>query len=875
MSNGKLQVRSASARLSAGLPGVQISLRSEDPRYPGVYAFATGEDGNAEPLTLPAPDKGYSLQPDSTVQPYSTWTLQAEKEGYAPLTLAGVQVFEGQTTLAQLQMTPLDTVRTASEQAITVDIPPHPLFVGGGGSGPAPVEYSPFVLDQVVIPQKITVHLGRPAASAQNVTVSFQEYIANVASSEVYPTWPEQALRANIHAQISLALNRVYTEWYPSKGYSFNITNSTSYDQYYVHGRTVFDVMERLTADIFNTYVRKTGTRNPYYTEYCDGKQVSCKGMKQWGTVDRANEGMNALAILRYYYGNDIEIIRTSNIASIPQSYPGSPLRRGDSGAAVRTIQRQLSRIVQDYPGMGKITVDGVFGADTEAVVKAFQKQFSLTADGVVGRATWYKISYIYVSVKDLAELTSEGETIEGEVNGGAWGGTVLREGSTGASVQQVQFWLNTLAQFDSSLPSLTVDGKYGPATTAAVKAFQSANGLLADGVVGEKTWNKLFAAYSQVEDDMNAGGPGRYPGTPLRRGDRGSNVQLVQFYMRIAATNYSALTSPSVDGIFGAGTETAVKKFQSYFGLTADGVVGERTWNKLYEVYTDVANKLLSPNLRPGDFPGTLRQGSSGQAVRELQYYLFILSAYYAAIPAIAIDGEFGPATTAAVKAFQQLMGLTVDGIVGQATWNKLYAQFTQLRTSGPVVTADLLSWPGQLFQVGSQGQYVSYITFLLAYAAYFYPQVQSPGITDVYTEAVANGIRSFQTLFGLEVDGITGPQTWNALTVVFLSLMAREPINPTALPTPRPDQTLDYGSTGPAVLQLQVWLNQLAREYQSALFLAEDGVYGPATRAAVLAFQQAAGLPETGFVDAVTWLAIRQQANLDNEEGAAWQES
>ena len=163
---------------------------------------------------------------------------------------------------------------------------------------------------------------------------------------------------------------------------------------------------------------------------------------------------MNALAILRYYYGNDIEIIRTSNIASIPQSYPGSPLRRGDSGAAVRTIQRQLSRIVQDYPGMGKITVDGVFGADTEAVVKAFQKQFSLTADGVVGRATWYKISYIYVSVKDLAELTSEGETIEGEVNGGAWGGTVLREGSTGAAVQQVQFWLNTLAQFDSSCPA-------------------------------------------------------------------------------------------------------------------------------------------------------------------------------------------------------------------------------------------------------------------------------------------------------------------------------------------------------------------------------------------------------------------------------------
>ena len=189
MSNGILQVRSASARLSAGLPGVQVTLQSEDARYPGSYAFVTGEDGNAAPLPLPAPDKSLSLAPDSTVQPYSTWTLQATLEGYAPLTLTGVQVFDGQTTLARLQMTPLDTVRPASAQPVTVTIPPHPLFSGSGGSGPGPVELSPFVLDQVVIPKTITVHLGTPASSARNVTVSFQEYIANVASSEVYPTW--------------------------------------------------------------------------------------------------------------------------------------------------------------------------------------------------------------------------------------------------------------------------------------------------------------------------------------------------------------------------------------------------------------------------------------------------------------------------------------------------------------------------------------------------------------------------------------------------------------------------------------------------------------------------------------------------------------
>ncbi|OUN17691.1 hypothetical protein B5G38_01265 [Gemmiger sp. An87] len=211
----------------------------------------------------------------------------------------------------------------------------------------------------------------------------------------VTPAWPEQALRANIHAQISLAMNRIFTEWYPSRGYTFNITNSTSYDQYYVHGRNIFEVMEKLTDDIFNTYVRRQGTIEPYYTEYCDGKSVTCKGMKQWGTVDRANEGKNALQILKYYYGNDIEIVRTNNLQDIPESYPGSPLRRGDSGTNVRIIQRQLTRIAKDYPFFGNPGTDGMFGAATESTVKAFQKQFSLTVDGVVGRATWYKISYV------------------------------------------------------------------------------------------------------------------------------------------------------------------------------------------------------------------------------------------------------------------------------------------------------------------------------------------------------------------------------------------------------------------------------------------------------------------------------------------------
>ncbi|MGN0984136.1 MAG: peptidoglycan-binding protein, partial [Gemmiger sp.] len=480
------------------------------------------------------------------------------------------------------------------------------------------------------------------------------------------PAWPEQALRANILAQITLALNRVYTEWYPSRGYSFNITGSPGYDQAYVSGRTVFAVMEKLTAELFNTYVRRTGDAEPYFTEYCDGKLVTCPGMKQWGTVDRANEGMSALQILRYYYGNRVQLVTTNNIAAIPESYPGTPLRRGDTGTAVSILQKQLSRIAKDYPAFGKPAVTGTFDAATESTVKAFQKQFSLTADGIVGRATWYKISYIYVSVKDLAELTSEGETLTGTESAGGWPGVVLRRGSTGRNVETIQFWLSGLAQFSTSLPSVTVDGNYGAATENAVRAFQRQQGLTVDGVVGQATWDALYAAWVSAQSDV---GGLAWPGTALRQGATGVNVRLVQFWLRMAADNYSALSTVTVDGVYGAGTTAAVTAFQTLFGLTADGVVGRATWNKLNEVALAVANNLVEPNVAPGQFTGTVQQGSTGTAVRAVQYYLRLLSAYYSDIPSVTVDGNFGPATRRAVIAWQQHAGLTADGSGGRLT--------------------------------------------------------------------------------------------------------------------------------------------------------------------------------------------------------------
>ena len=862
---GTLRIQTFAARQSAPMEGVTVAVQGDG----FTLHCITDATGSAADIPIEAPACTLSLDEDNTIRPYAVVSLTAAKSGYRTVRIEGIQIFAGQITLAQPAMIPV-TEEGKDIPNAPIIIPPHPLFAGSGGSGAQPVENCvPRVLDKVIIPKNITVHLGKPAASARNVTVSFRDYIANVASSEVYPTWPEQALRANIHCQISLALNRIYTEWYPSKGYTFNITNSTSYDQYYVHGRTVFDVMVRITDDIFNTYLRKRGTVNPYYSEYCDGKSVTCPGLKQWGTVTLANQGRNALQILKYYYGNDIEIVRTSNIQSIPQSYPGSPIRQGDSGTAVFTLQRQLNRITKDYPFLGKLTVDGVFGSRMAATVRAFQKQFNLTADGVVGRQTWYKISYIYVSVKDLAELTSEGEVSSGTLSDGTWGGTVLRTGSTGSAVEQLQFWLNTLAQYESSIPSLTVDGVYGTGTANAVRAFQRKYGLTVDGVVGRATWTEVYDQFRSIQSDN--GTPNAYPGTALREGSSGQNVRLVQFWLKIARTVYPSLSNVTVDGRFGSATAAAVRRFQTYFGLTSDGVVGRTTWNKLYEVYNDIANKLLSSSLRPGEYPGVLRNGSSGTAVRELQFYLYLMSAYESSIPAIGIDGQFGASTEAAVRAYQRFAGLTVDGIVGRTTWNSLYDKASTLRASGPVVTLKRLPYPGTPLTVGSSGSAVLYYSLLLQRIAYYFDSVENPPLSDQYTDETAAATRSAQQLLGLEQTGIADADTWTAVEALSLQLAAHAP-NPdrdTPPSTAYPGRAIAEGSAGQEVGQVERWLNRRAQLSCGEDYVADNNRFGAADAAAVRAVQQQAGLLVTGIVNRETWAALQAQScNCDKEE-------
>ena len=348
------------------------------------------------------------------------------------------------------------------------------------------------------IPQNITVHLGPPSSDAANVTVPFVDYVKNVASSEIYPTWDEAALRANILAIVSFALNRVYTEFYRSRGYPFDITSSTAYDQYFVNGRSYFENVSRLVDELFNDYLRRPGFVEPLAAKFCNGTTVTCEGLSQWGSQNLAQQGKNYVEILRNYYG-DVEIVPNAPVRGNQSSYPGSPLRRGSSGPAVVVIQTELNRIAQNYPAIPKIPeIDGIFGSRTEAAVRKFQEIFDLEPDGVVGRATWYALVRLYTAVLRLSELRSLGQQFY-SVN---WSyPNALQQGSRGDKVRQLQYMLSVLSEYIPAIDEVQIDGIYGPATRQAVRSAQKYFGLPETGAVDEATWDLLYDQFAGIEN--------------------------------------------------------------------------------------------------------------------------------------------------------------------------------------------------------------------------------------------------------------------------------------------------------------------------------------------------------------------------------------
>ena len=348
------------------------------------------------------------------------------------------------------------------------------------------------------IPQRITVHLGAPSSDAENVTVNFVDYVKNVACSEIYPTWEESALRANILAIVSFALNRVYTEFYRSRGYNFDITNSTAYDQYFVNGRSFFENVAQIVDELFNDYLRRPGFVEPLAAKFCNGTTAKCEGLSQWGSQNLALQGYNSVQIIKSYYGN-VEIVNNAPVRGITASYPGSPLRRGTTGPSVVTLQVMLNRISQSYPAIPKLAqVDGIFGARTEASVRKFQEVFNLIVDGIVGRATWYALVRYYIAVTRMAELRSQGQ----KYYNNSWATTdPINQGDRGIKVEHLQYMLSVLAEYIPEIPDIAIDGIFGPATRNAVIAAQRRFGLPQTGIVNFETWDEIYDQFSGIEN--------------------------------------------------------------------------------------------------------------------------------------------------------------------------------------------------------------------------------------------------------------------------------------------------------------------------------------------------------------------------------------
>lgn len=439
------------------------------------------------------------------------------------------------------------------------------------------------------IPETITVHLGFPDSNAPDVVVDFASYVKNVASSEIYPTWNVSALRANIYAIVSFALNRIYTEWYRSRGYDFDITSTTQFDQKFINGREYFENISYLVDELFNDYVRRKGRVEPLFTAFCNGTTTTCDGLSQWGSQYLAERGYNSLEILKYYYGDDIEIVQNAPVRSAMQSYPGIELKNGSFGNDVKYVQVWLNRISRNFPAIPKIpAADGVFDTATEAAVQKFQQVFGLEVTGVVNAATWYKITYIFTSVKRLAELDSEGVRFE-EIS------PQFREelsiGMQSIEVSMLQYYLAVIGAYYEAVMPVEITGYFGEQTERSVKSFQRVFGLPQTGVVDRATRNDIFRAYQGIVESV----PPQYtyvalyPNTVLREGASGESVKIIQQYLTYINRSYPNIPAVSDTGYFGPLTRQSVTAFQRQFGIDPSGIVGAVTWDRIAGVYSDL----------------------------------------------------------------------------------------------------------------------------------------------------------------------------------------------------------------------------------------------------------------------------------------------
>ena len=650
------------------------------------YEFLTaGRSGLSRTATLETPPKNLSLDSGDTARPYSVYNVLIRADGNYRMQIIGVQMFEGTTTRLPVELVPLPEGVASPDavEIIIIRIPEHILRQTTPVPTPPPTQASAFkealpavnIGEGVYIPETVTVHLGTPEQEAQNVTLGFSDYIKNVASSEIYPTWPREALEANIIAQISLTLNRIYTEWYRSQGYPFDITSSTAFDQAFVYGRNIFDEISVIVDEIFNTYLVRPNSVEPLFASYCNGTTTTCAGLSQWGTVALAEGGQQSKEILGFYYG-DIIITETDDIRTPEESYPGVPLSAGSTGEDVRIIQEQLNRISINFPQLPLTEVNSVYDESTAETVREFQRLFILPINGTVDKATWYRISQIYASVKRLAQLTSEGQ--RAAYNQQLYPGTPIKLNSRGSEVQEIQFYLQRISRFNPAVESPVLDGIFGTDTQRAVISFQNAYGAEPTGVIDEAVWALLVEVYNGTLDNVEEPEPSAnvvpYPGYVVSAGSRGEYPAYIQRTLNVINDVFLIIPELEEDGIFGTQTQQAVNAFASLLGLLQNAGINETLWNKINQIYLAVTARCI---FESGSGEGTLPYpqtalgiGSSGDSVIYVQEKINVISTAIPYVGFLEVDGRYGSATAASVSALQRIFGLTETGRVNESGW-------------------------------------------------------------------------------------------------------------------------------------------------------------------------------------------------------------
>lgn len=437
-----------------------------------------------------------------------------------------------------------------------------------------------------IIPENITVHLGDDLESGRNINVSFIEYIKNVASGEIYPNWPEEAIKANVYAIISFTLNRIYNEWYRTQGYNFDITSSPKYDQNFQENRQFFESIYVIVDQIFNEYIVRDGQVQPLFATYCDGKKTTCSGLSQWGSASLANQGLNSLQILKRYYGNDIKIVNSDNISNVSESFPGFNITLGDSGNFIKLVKVQLNRIGRNYPAIPIIIDDSVnYTVEMLDAVKKFQEIFSLPVTGVIDFATWYKIKYVFNAVKNIASIYSEGinlEEVELEYP------MILELGNSGIYIKDLNYYLNAISYYNPNIPYKLEGDVFNEKTKSDVIAFQKMNNLEETGYVDASVWNIIKKVYndyiktcpSKCFYNRNEFFPGRY----LSYGMEGADVLNLQRFLFLICQDKHDISGVVVSGKYDSLTRKSVIELQNKFGLNPSGVVTAETWRLIVE---------------------------------------------------------------------------------------------------------------------------------------------------------------------------------------------------------------------------------------------------------------------------------------------------